>query len=345
MPSIDPDFLCHCLCTSLGVFPISQKKRRLREEKKRAVKAKIARLLQARFIREIKYSSWLSNVVMVKKPSGKWRMCTNYTNLNKAWSKDPYPLLGCGGRGIKLWPSQLHGCILKLQSDTDERLAVKFLGFMLTRGGIEANPEKCNMVINMRSPKSYVNDSWLVIGKPIYVYISVSDNALSSVIIQEGEGEQRPIYYIYKALQGAKQQYQKIEKVALAIITTARKLRPYFQSPLVVLADFVNELTPNPDDEEPSKNNRAWMLFVDGSSNKKGSGARIILEDQAGFKVSNNQVEYEALLAGIRLVKELGTTPDDPQEARRIKREMARYILVVGQLCKRGEAEADRAIK
>ncbi|RDX93842.1 Retrovirus-related Pol polyprotein from transposon opus, partial [Mucuna pruriens] len=200
--------------------------------------------------------------------------------------------------------------------------ADKFLGFMLTRRGIEANPEKCNAIINMRSPKS---------------------------VKEEGEGEQRPIYYINKALQGVEQWYQKIEKAALAIITTTRKLRLYFQShPMVcktdmpirkilqkpdvvgkmtvyermghmkaqVLADFINELTPNPGNEEPFENNTEWMLSVDGSSNKKGSGAGVILEGPGGvlieqslhfdFKVSNNQVEYEAFLVGIRLAKELG---------------------------------------
>ena len=61
---------------------------------------------------------------------------------------------------------------------------------------------------------------------------------------------------------------------------------------------------------------RTWKLYVDESSNSKGSGARRILEDQNGvsieqslrfmFKASNNQVEYEALLVGLRLAKELG---------------------------------------
>ncbi|RDX92560.1 Retrovirus-related Pol polyprotein from transposon opus, partial [Mucuna pruriens] len=69
-----------------------------------------------------------------------------------------------------------------------------------------------------------------VVGKPIYVYISIFDNVVSLVIIQEGEGEQRPIYYISKALQGAEQRYQKIEKVTLTIIVASKKLRPYFQS-------------------------------------------------------------------------------------------------------------------
>ena len=50
------------------------------------------KLLQANFIREIQYPTWLANVVMVKKANGKWRMCTDYTNLNKHFLKDCYPL-------------------------------------------------------------------------------------------------------------------------------------------------------------------------------------------------------------------------------------------------------------
>ncbi|RDX98108.1 hypothetical protein CR513_19021, partial [Mucuna pruriens] len=41
---------------------------------------------------EIQYPTWLANVVMVKKASGKWRMCIGYTDMNKAFAKDPYPL-------------------------------------------------------------------------------------------------------------------------------------------------------------------------------------------------------------------------------------------------------------
>ncbi|RDX87969.1 hypothetical protein CR513_30493, partial [Mucuna pruriens] len=88
MSGIDPDFLCHRLSISLGGRPISQKRRRLGEEKKREVMAKIAKL----FIQEVKYPNWLSNVVIVKKSTGKWRMCIDYTNLNRACPNDPYPL-------------------------------------------------------------------------------------------------------------------------------------------------------------------------------------------------------------------------------------------------------------
>jgi hypothetical protein len=49
-------------------------------------------LLDVGFICKIRYAEWLSNVVMVKKANAKWRMCTDYTNLNKACPKDPFPL-------------------------------------------------------------------------------------------------------------------------------------------------------------------------------------------------------------------------------------------------------------
>ena len=44
-------------------------------------------LMVAQFIREIDYSTWLSNLVMAKKLNGKWRMCTEYMDLNRASSK------------------------------------------------------------------------------------------------------------------------------------------------------------------------------------------------------------------------------------------------------------------
>ncbi|MCH87971.1 hypothetical protein A2U01_0008852, partial [Trifolium medium] len=72
--------------------PISQRKRKLGEERKIAVEEEVAKLKDAGFIEEVKYPSWLANVVMVKKSNGKWRMCVDFTDLNMACPKDPYPL-------------------------------------------------------------------------------------------------------------------------------------------------------------------------------------------------------------------------------------------------------------
>ena len=50
------------------------------------------KLLEAGFIREVFYPEWLANVVMVKKNNDKWRMCVDFIDLNKACSKDSFPL-------------------------------------------------------------------------------------------------------------------------------------------------------------------------------------------------------------------------------------------------------------
>ena len=55
-----------------------------------AAKAKVQRLLDANVIREVKYSEWLANVVLVPKKNGKMRMCIDFTDLNKACKKDPF---------------------------------------------------------------------------------------------------------------------------------------------------------------------------------------------------------------------------------------------------------------
>jgi hypothetical protein len=62
------------------------------DEKVTVAKAEVQRLLDAGFIREVDYPSWLANVVMVKKKNGKWRMCTDFTDLNKCCPKDDFPL-------------------------------------------------------------------------------------------------------------------------------------------------------------------------------------------------------------------------------------------------------------
>jgi hypothetical protein len=62
------------------------------EEKVQTAKAEVQRLLDAGFIREVTYPKWLSNIIMVKKKYGKWQMCTNFTDLNKCYMKDVFPL-------------------------------------------------------------------------------------------------------------------------------------------------------------------------------------------------------------------------------------------------------------
>ncbi|KAL0446084.1 UNVERIFIED_CONTAM: hypothetical protein Slati_1736300 [Sesamum latifolium] len=69
-----------------------------------------------------------------------------------------------------------------------------------------------------------------VTGDTLYLYISSTSQAVSSVLVREEEGYQTPIYYVSKILNGAESRYPPIEKMALALVVTARKLRPYFLS-------------------------------------------------------------------------------------------------------------------
>jgi len=71
---------------------MKQRLRRFDEEKRRAIGEEIHKLLAARFIKEVFHPEWLANPVLVKKKNGKWRMCVDYTSLNKACPKNPFPL-------------------------------------------------------------------------------------------------------------------------------------------------------------------------------------------------------------------------------------------------------------
>jgi len=80
--------------------------------------------------------------------------------------------------------------------------------------------------------------SKLEVDEKPYLYVSVSDHAVSGVLIREDRGEQKPIYYISKSMMDPETRYAMMEKLALAVVTSARKLRPYFQfHPIEVLSN------------------------------------------------------------------------------------------------------------
>lgn len=81
----------------------------------------------------------------------------------------------------------------------------------------------------------------LAVPKPwevLSLYLAASDKAVSAVLIQEDDGVQKPVYYVSKMLQGAEVRYTTLEKMVLALVNAARRLRQYFQShPVVVLTN------------------------------------------------------------------------------------------------------------
>jgi hypothetical protein len=89
---VDRDIIEHTLETDERIIPKKQKLVKMSEEKVKAVEAEVQRLHDAKVIREVLYPVWLANTVPVKKKNGKWRMCVDFTELNKACKKDDFPL-------------------------------------------------------------------------------------------------------------------------------------------------------------------------------------------------------------------------------------------------------------
>ncbi|XP_012851511.1 PREDICTED: uncharacterized protein LOC105971204 [Erythranthe guttata] len=507
LTGIPPKVALHRLNVDKRLKPVKQRKRTFGPERNKHIKEEVAKLLDAGHIRSVQYPEWLSNVVLVPKPGGKWRLCVDFTDLNKACPKDPFPLpridqlidstSGCellsfldayqGYNQILLAPEDQERASfitdqgiycyrvmpfgLKNAGATYQRLVNtmfadligknmevyiddmlvksikvadhltdlsqcfsilrkykmklnplkcsfgvrggKFLGYMISQRGIEANPAKIEAITSMAPPtsikkvqqlngclaalnrfisrsadkglpffkilrggkkfewnedcqraftelKAYLTSPPLLTkpqpGDTLFLYLAISADAISAVLIRDGEKGHQPIYYISRALQGPEHRYTNMEKLALALINAARKLRPYFQSHQVIvltnyplkqilrspetsgrlakwaielseygvefkprpaikaqiLADFVVEMTTS----EESTSIPTWAINVDGSSTTTGGGAGIVLTSPDGdefeyakrfdFKASNNEAEYEALIAGIRLALAAG---------------------------------------
>jgi hypothetical protein len=92
MPGIPMEVAEH----SLDILPhsraVQQRPHRFDEERRRAIRVELRKLLEAGFIKEVFHPTSLANPVLVKKKNGKWRMCVDYTSLNKACPKVPFPL-------------------------------------------------------------------------------------------------------------------------------------------------------------------------------------------------------------------------------------------------------------
>ncbi|KAM2553092.1 hypothetical protein TB2_017387 [Malus domestica] len=104
MPGISPDIICHRLSIDPNTKPVRQKRRSYNAERYEAMKVEVEKLKGIGFVREVNYPTWVANVVIVKKNPTKeslllqkvlWRMCVDYTDLNKGCPNDsfPFPLI------------------------------------------------------------------------------------------------------------------------------------------------------------------------------------------------------------------------------------------------------------
>uniref|UniRef100_A0A2N9F6A1 Uncharacterized protein n=1 Tax=Fagus sylvatica TaxID=28930 RepID=A0A2N9F6A1_FAGSY len=415
MPGINPSIISHKLNVDPSLRPIKQKRRVFAPERNNAIMEEVDKLLTANFIREVFYPDWLANVVMVKKSTGKWRMCVDFTDLNKACPKDSFPLpridqlvdstaghklltfmdafsgynqivmdesdqektsfitsrgLFCykvmpfglknaGATYQRLMNRMFHDQIgrnvevyvddmLVKSKEEDVHLddlretfqtlrkyqmklnpskcafgvySGKFLGFMVSQRGIEANPDKIKAILEMQPPKStkeafewtdecqqafeelkrYLTEPPLLSpskqGEELYLYLAVSPTAVSSALIREEERRQLPVYYTSRALRGSRGKISAYGKASIRPSDGSEKTppwsielsefdidyRPRTAIKAQALADFIAEFTSK--DDEPTEDveqTSKWTMNIDGSSTKDSGGIGVVLKSPEG---------------------------------------------------------------
>nr|ABF95942.1 retrotransposon protein, putative, unclassified, expressed [Oryza sativa Japonica Group] len=92
MPGVPREVIEHKLMVRPDAKPVKQKLRRFALDRKQAIREELDKLLKVGFIREVLHPEWLANPVMVRNANEKWRMCVDFTDLNKACPKDHFPL-------------------------------------------------------------------------------------------------------------------------------------------------------------------------------------------------------------------------------------------------------------
>ena len=93
VPGVNLEFIVHRLNVDPSFPPKKQKSRRSEREHIKAVRSEVQKLKEAGAIKEIYFPEWLANTVVVKMKNGKWRVCVDFTDLNRACPKDPFPML------------------------------------------------------------------------------------------------------------------------------------------------------------------------------------------------------------------------------------------------------------
>ena len=91
-PRVDPNFICHHLNVNPSITLKRQPPRHPSREHAEAIRNEMTKLKQARAIKEVFYPQWLANMMVMKKKTRKWRVCVDFTDLNKACLKDLFPM-------------------------------------------------------------------------------------------------------------------------------------------------------------------------------------------------------------------------------------------------------------
>ncbi|GJZ64454.1 reverse transcriptase domain-containing protein [Tanacetum coccineum] len=166
----------------------------------------------------------------------------------------------------------------------------------------------------------------LIKGEVLVMYLAASTKSISTVLLTRREEREVLIYFISRALQGVELNYPTLDKLILALVHAARRLRrEYNPAKKQIPKDLFVEMPSEEDKKttarkietkkENPKLDNAWKLYTDGasSSDNSGEGFMLISPEEKEytyalrfrFETINNGEKYEALLAGLWIAQEM----------------------------------------
>ncbi|GJX96095.1 reverse transcriptase domain-containing protein [Tanacetum coccineum] len=401
----------HWLNIREGYSPVRQKKRGQASKRAKAILAEVQKLVEAGIMREVYYHDWLSNPVMVKKHDSSWRMCVDFTDLNKACPQDcyPFPEIDWKVESLCSYPYKcfldtykgyhqiqmaepdeekmtfhtIHGVYcytkmpfgLKNAGATYQRLVDKAFDNQVGRNikvgrnvlGVHDQPgrdktvsqqNKTEVVLRLPSPRkieevqslngklaslnrflSKSTEKSLPLFKTLKKCIKKSDfhwtpeaeqvfkqlkQHLSKLpMLVAPKPKEELIVYLsasYRSSLGPELNYTPMEKLVLALVFAAKRLRRYFQAhPIAVITHQpIKQIISHLD---VAGRLQKWSVML-GEHNityrprtsvKGQILADFLIEksnkappDTSVFTASNNEAEYEALIAGLRIAAQMG---------------------------------------
>ncbi|GJS82239.1 reverse transcriptase domain-containing protein [Tanacetum coccineum] len=312
----------HQLNIREGYSPVRQKKRGQASERAKAIQVEVQKLVEAGIPGEVYYHDWLSNPIMVKKHDGSWRMCVDFTDLNKACPQDCYPLPEIDwkveslcGYPFKCFLDAYKGYHQIQMAESDEEKTV----FHTTKGQVGRNIEVYvdDLVIKSHTKADMLRDIDETFRTPEGIKLCPDKTKAvlqlpSSQTIKEGQSLNGKLASLNRFLSKSGTSLQATE-AALVEATPVGSTQTEGGTDYIyglelnytpmeklvlalvfaakrtsvkgqILADFLVE---KPDKAPPDTSmveipQKPWTLFTDGSSCVDGSGAGLILTSPEG---------------------------------------------------------------
>ncbi|GJR54003.1 reverse transcriptase domain-containing protein [Tanacetum coccineum] len=179
----------------------------------------------------------------------------------------------------------------------------------------------------------------------LIMYLSASHGAVGAVLMTERDMIQTPVYFVSRALQGPELNYTPMEKLILALVCAAKRLRRYFQAYLiaVIMDQPIKKIMSRPDVAGrlqkwsvmlgehnityPTRTSVKGQILADFLVEKPDEvpleapvkdvpleGTEFTYALRFQFTASNNEAEYEALIAGLRITAQMGVLVEVLQE-------------------------------